>query len=335
MNQLAIISHDGYTIPAHLETLANEANKKIHNAKSKNTLIAYRSDWRHFTQWCEKNGLDPLPASVGTVVLYVTACAPRYKLSTIQRRLTAISQRHKTQDLEPPTSHKAVHSLLASIQRETHYRPNKKEALHLSVLNQLMEHVPDGLKGVRDRAILLVGFWGCLRRSEIANLNVDDITFTDEGVTIAVQYSKTDQSGKGEKVGLCYRPNVATCPVRALQRWLEASGLTDGALFRHVKADAIKPYVLKKGGKVVSVCESITGTVVAHAVKKYAKKAGLDAANFSGHSLRRGFAVQADKSRVSFAALKKHGRWRHDGTVRGYQEQSDLWTDNATASIQG
>lgn len=334
MQTALITTQGGQVLPSHLVELAFDANEKYRNAKAKATRVAYASDWRHFEGWCQENGLTALPAQTGTLALYVTACAKKHKLSTIRRRLTGIAQKHKEHDLETPTANRRIHTLIASIAREKHERPNKKEAMHLANLKQVLKHVnTDTLIGKRDACILRVGFWACLRRSELANLNVSDVQFTDEGVTINIRFSKTDQEGAGQKVGLCYRPNIEVCPVRALQRWLEASGLQSGALFRHVIGDAISAYILKRGGVELSRHERVSGGVIAHCIKRYCRMAGLDAANFSGHSLRRGFATTADRSRVSFTDIKRHGRWRHDATCRSYMETTDIWENNPTAAI--
>ena len=185
----------------------------------------------------------------------------------------------------------------------------------------MVEPLGDRPKDVRDRALLLIGFAGAFRRSELVALNVDDITDVDEGLHIDVLRSKSDQEGAGNVVGVPYGSHPPTCPVRAWRAWLEVSGITEGAVFRGIT----------RHGKISDT--RLTARAVADLVKARAKAAGLDDATFAAHSLRAGFATEAFSQSVPEFSVMKHGRWKSSSSMRGYIREGSLWGDNAAAKL--
>ena len=207
------------------------------------------------------------------------------------------------------------------IKRTHRMAPTKKAPALTAVIAAMVEPLGDRRIDVRDRALLLMGFAGAFRRSELVALDVEDITDTDEGLRIAVRRSKADQEGAGDAVGLPYGSNPATCPVRAWRAWLEMSGMTEGAAFR-----AITRHGLLRSGR-------LSTNAVARMVKRRAKKAGFDATTFAGHSLRAGFATEAFRQGVPELSVMRHGRWKSSQSMRGYIREGTLWSDNAAAKL--
>jgi integrase len=210
----------------------------IRAARAEATWRAYDADLRHFAAWCDQEGLSPLPAAPTTVAAYLTAhVPPRLAVSTLRRRLAAISVMHqaaghKATDL--PTRAAEVRTVWAGIRRTHGVAPQKVRAARTKVINALVAPLRDKSIDVRDRALLLIGFAGALRRSELIGLDVADITEDDDGLRLVLRRSKTDQEGETTTIGLPYGSNPSTCPVRAWRAWLGLAGLADGPAFRAV-----------------------------------------------------------------------------------------------------
>lgn len=290
-------------------------------AKSDNTLKAYRSDWAEFTAWCDANHVQALPATSETVANYISALATEgIKASTIQRRLSTISQAHKAAELDTPTKSYRVAMVLDGIKRTIGTAQTGKAAAKVDDITAMVDALDNSTKGLRDRALILVGFAGAFRRSELVALDVADIEFVREGVKITIRKSKTDQHGEGRKVGIPYGVNEATCPVRALQAWLNVSGITEGAVFRS----------LSKAGRLL---DRLTAQSVALVVKDQASDAGLDASKFSGHSLRAGFATSAAAAGKNERSIMKQTGHRSEAMVRRYIREGSLFLDNAAVGI--
>ena len=203
-----------------LSDIANRASEFVHHAKAKNTVRAYRSDWAHFESWCKLHGQSSLPASPETVVLYVSDLATTHKTSTITRRISAISQAHQIAGFETPTGSASVRLVMAGVRRTKGTAQSAKTPVLVDDLRRMVSRLPDNMLGVRDRALLLVGFGGAFRRSELVALDVADVAVTRDGLVITIRRSKTDQEGEARKIGVPYGSNPATCPVRAIQDWL-------------------------------------------------------------------------------------------------------------------
>ncbi|HTE18398.1 MAG TPA: tyrosine-type recombinase/integrase [Armatimonadota bacterium] len=306
---------------AELQQLQEQATEYLGQAKSANTLRAYRADWADFTAWCESAGASSLPAAPETLALYLTARAETHTVSTLQRRLAAISQAHQARDLETPTKHLLVRSVWAGIRRVRGTAQQGKAAAVTEDLRLMVERLPLTLIGIRDRALLLVGFAGAFRRSELVSLNRADVTVGRDGVTVHLRRSKTDQEGAGTTKGIPYGSNPDTCPVRSLREWLSRTGIKSGPLFRPVDRHGR----LGEG--------RLSDRAVALIVKRCAAAAGLKAADYSGHSLRAGLATSAAAAGVSERAIMKQTGHKSERMVRKYIREGSLWRDNAAGRV--
>lgn len=305
-----------------LVVLADQARDYAGQAKAANTLRAYRSDWGDFTAWCGAHGLEPLPASPETVALYLAALVDAgRKTSTLRRRLSAISQAHQAAGLESPTRDGRVRLVWSGIRRTHGTAQVGKSPAVTADIRAMVGTLGESLAGVRDRALLLVGFAGALRRSELVGLDVADVEQTREGLVVTVRRSKTDQEGAGRRIGIPYGSNPETCPVRALGAWLEASTIGEGALFRPISRHG----ALGAG--------RLTSQSVALVVKRAASSAGLDPAQFAGHSLRSGLATAAAAAGVSERAIMATTGHSSVAMVRRYIREGSLFRENAAASV--
>ncbi len=199
--------------PSSLE----QAREFARHSKAENTLRGYRADWRDFCGWCEGHGLCPLPALPETVAAYIAECAGRLKVGTIQRRLNAISEAHKAMGVTSPTHTAIVANTMKGIRRTLGRAPDQKAPALTDDIRSMVDATGDGTIGARDRALVLLGFAGAFRRSELVALDIEDCSFGKDGLTIILRRSKTDQDGIGRKIGIPYAANPNTCPVRVLQ----------------------------------------------------------------------------------------------------------------------
>ncbi len=182
---------------AALEEAAGRARDYVGQARAQNTLRGYRSDWTHFEAWCRDHELPSLPAAPESVALYLAALAETHKASTLQRRLSSISQAHKAAGLESPTGHAGVRAVWAGIRRAKGVAQEGKAPAVTEEVRAMVSALPDSLLGTRDRALLLLGFAGAFRRSELVSLDVGDVQETREGLVATLKRSKTDQEGEG------------------------------------------------------------------------------------------------------------------------------------------
>jgi site-specific recombinase XerD len=291
-------------------------------AKAANTWRGYRADWADFTRWCTAQGLAPLPASPETVALYLTTLADAgRKASTLQRRLSSISQFHQAAGQESPTRSLTVLTVWAGIRRVHGTASHGKAPAVTADLKAMVATLPDTLIGVRDRALLLLGFAGAFRRSELVGLTVEDLAFTADGLVVTLQRSKTDQEGEGRKVGIPYGSHRETCPVRSMQAWLEVAALTEGPVFR----------AINRHGQVQP--GALSDKAVALIVKRAAAAAGLDASQYGGHSLRAGLATSAAAAGVSERAIMAQTGHKSLPMVRRYIREGSLFRENAAAFL--
>jgi len=284
-----------------------------------NTRRAYAADLRHFEDWCARQGLEALPAAPQTVALYLTDHAGRLSVATLQRRLSAIAGAHKLKGLESPTRHAAVATVWSGIKR-THGTAHARVAPILGAdLRAMLAALRDSLTGVRDRALLLLGFAGAFRRSELVALDWSDIEETAEGLVVTLKRSKTDQEGEGAKVGIPRGRTAETCPDAALRAWKAASA-GEGPVFRNLTRHG------RIGGR-------LSDKGVALVVKRAAEAAGLDPARFSGHSLRAGLATAAAAAGASERAIGNQTRHKSLKVLRGYIREGSLFRENAAATV--
>lgn len=300
------------------------ARQFIRASKAENTVRGYQSDWRAFCAWCEPQRLAPLPAPPETVAAYIADCAGRLKVGSIQRRLNAIAEAHKAVGLDSPTHNGMVRNTLKGIRRTLGTAQSRKTAALTGEIRTMIEVADDGTKstiGARDRALILLGFAGAFRRSELAGLDVEDCTFSRDGLVVTLRRSKTDQDGGGRKIGIPYGSNPETCPVRTIQAWIEAAAISTGPLFR----------ALNRHGQVQP--GRLSGIDVARVVKKLAQRAGLDAARYAGHSLRAGHATSAAIAGASERSIMNQTGHRSVQMVRRYIRDGSLFRENSAGKL--
>jgi len=304
-------------VPSSLD----QAREFARNSKAANTLRGYQSDWRDFCQWCERNNQRPLPASPETVAAYIAECAGRLKVGSIQRRLNAIAEAHKAVGLDSPTSSGIVRNTLKGIRRTLGVATVQKTPALTADIRAMVDATDAGLIGLRDRALVLLGFAGAFRRAELVSLVVSDLEFSRDGLTVTLRRSKTDQEAQGRKIGIPYGSNPDTCPVRSLQLWLEQSAITEGSVFRSLnRHDQILP-------------SRLSGLDVARVVKKLARRAGLDPAKYSGHSLRAGHATSAAASGASERSIMNQTGHKSVQMVRRYIREGSLFRENSGGKL--
>jgi integrase len=304
-----------------LADLTDKARQYFENAKADNTRRAYDADWRHFTAWASHHHLDSLPAATQSVALYLTDMADRYAVATMQRRLSAIAVVHRMKGLPNPCDHAAVKTVWAGIRREKGTAPRRKAPALLELVRQVMEGLGTRPIDSRDRALILMGFAGAFRRSELVGLDVNDVQATSEGLRVTIRRSKTDQEGEGQVIGIPYGSNPQTCPVRALRAWLDIAGITEGSLFRSVN----------RHGHIGA--SGLSDRAVALIVKRLVAGLGMDAGNYAGHSLRSGFCTSASAKGATELAISRQSRHRSIAVLRGYIREGNLFRENAATTI--
>jgi site-specific recombinase XerD len=319
---LALPRADQTLTLASLEAVDEQARQYIADAVAQNTRRAYRSDWRLFTSWCADRGLDALPAAPSTVARFLTDQAGTKTVATLHRRLSAIVQAHRAAGYPAPSDDATVRAVWRGIRRSKGTAPTKKQPLLTEDVKRLLTVLPDSLAGARDRALLLLGFAGAFRRSELVALDVADIErVPDRGALVTIRRSKTDQEGQGERIPLHTGADPATCPVRALATWLEMSGIEAGPIFRPIDRH-------RRLGD-----NRLTAQSVALIVKRTAEAAGLDPARLAGHSLRAGFATAAAIAGAELHAIMRQTRHRSATVAAGYVRDADPFRGSAGALV--
>jgi integrase len=293
----------------------------IRASKAESTIRGYRADWRNFCGWCESHGVNPLPASPETVASYIANCAGRLKVGSIQRRLNAIAEAHKAVGLDSPIHHAMVANTMKGIRRTLGTAPAQKAPTLTDDVRAMIDSTDAGIIGARDRALVLLGFAGAFRRSELVTLEVEDCAFGKDGLTITLRRSKTDQDGAERKIGIPYGSNPETCPVRTIQAWLEIADINSGPLLR-----SINRHGQVRAGR-------LSGIDVARVVKKLAERAGLDAAKYGGHSLRAGHATSAAIAGASERSIMKQTGHRSVQMVRRYIRDASLFRENSAGKL--
>src|SRR5712692_5045074 len=308
-------------VPSPVVPSLEQVREYIRASKAENTLRGYQSDWRDFCAWCEVRGLCPLPASPETVAAYIAECAGRLKVGSIQRRLNAIAEAHKAVGVESPTHHAIVANTMKGIRRTLGTAAVQKAPALTDDIRAMIDATDAGIIGARDRALILLGFAGAFRRSELIGLDVEDCAFGKDGLTVTLRRSKTDQQGAGRKIGIPYGANPETCPVRVLQTWIEQAGISAGPLFRSIN----------RHGQVQA--GRLSPVDVARIVKKLALRAGLDAAKYAGHSLRAGHATSAAIAGASERSIMNQTGHRSVQMVRRYIRDGSLFRENSAGKL--
>jgi integrase len=320
--------------------LTAEAARRVAEGLAANTRRAYAHDWAVFTDWCAQTGRRALPASAETLANYVTALAEQELApSTVDRALACVLARHDAADLPKPAT-KAARLALRSYRRERAadgHRARRAPAIDVAVLRQLVDATPaDTLAGLRDRAALILGFALMGRRSELAALDIADISETDDGLEVFIATTNTDRDAHGETVPIPYGSHPDTCPVRVVRTWLAAlaeRGFTVGALLRPVDRHGRlggEPGHLGRGNRT-----RITGEAINLIVRRAALRAALPNANtYTAHSLRAGGATAAARAGAGMTAIAAHGRWAEGSpVVHTYIRAADRWRDNPMRGI--
>ena len=297
-----------------IKNLELETIKNLRNSKSTNTLRAYQSDYNDFSIFCSKNGFQAMPTEPKVLSLYLTHLASYSKFSTLKRRLASISIIHKTKGHYIDTKHPIIVENLMGIKRTNGSNQKGKKPLLIKDLKLLIQAIDKSkeknIRKIRDKALVLIGFSGGFRRSELVDIEHEDIEFVEEGVKIFVKRSKTDQSGEGMTKAIPYFENINFCPVKALKKWVVAAELKDGKIF------------------------NISDKNVALIIKKYANYAGLDAHRYAGHSLRSGFATSTAESGAEERNIMAMTGHKSTEMVRRYIKEANLFKNNALNKIK-
>jgi site-specific recombinase XerD len=332
-NELTTATDD--CLPALEVELGKRARSYAEAAKAANTRRAYRSDWQTFEAWCASRNVTALPAYPNTVLAYLVEHAGKVRVSTLQRRLSAIREAHLYRGIKLDTSSAAFRDVWRGIRR-THAVPaNKKAPLLTARLRRAIATLPGTLAGRRDRAMLLIGFGAALRRSELAGLEVAQregaagwIEETPDGLAVHLGATKTDQTGEGDVIGIPYGTNVETCPVRSYKAWLAVSGIKTGPAFRaidrhgHMAASAISGKAVATIVKRAVVAGEISGGATV-------AEATATSAGFAGHSLRAGLATSAAANDAPGHAIQRQLRHKRFDTTQGYIRGGELFKKNA------
>ena len=300
--------------------LSAKSKRRMRKSKSDNTLKSYAADWNDFTDWCEANKLCPLPCKPEDIVNYINDLADNAKANTVSRRVTAISENHIAGGYQEnnPAKHVMVHNAMQAIRREKGTFQHGKAPILLETLPLLADMLSGSdLVTLRDKALLFLGFAGAFRRSELVAVQIEDLTFTTQGMVVFIPQSKGDHLGAGSEIAIPYAPQKEICAVRAVRNWMEAAGITSGPLFRGFKRN-LQPRDTQLNDKAV-----------AEIVKKYMARLGLDPSDFAGHSLRRGFATSAAQHDLNTLEIMRQTRHKSEKMVHRYIEQGNLFKENA------
>lgn len=299
-----------------IDELLEEAHRTAIESIPANTRKAYSADWNHFRNWCQRRSRTPLPASAETLSAYLAALSKTHAIATARRRLTTVGKIHKAAEKLDPTQDTKVKQLWRGILRSKGEAQRGKKPLLVADLRKMMDALPKTLQGDRDRALLLLGFAGGVRRHELVALDVEDLEEVEEGLVIHLRRSKTDQTGSGLKKGIPYGKVRKTCPVRAVVSWLQAAGIYEGPVFRAMtKHDQTRRKRLSPQSVAL---------VVKHALRLIGKRSR----DYSGHSLRSGLVTAAAIAGADERAIMIHTGHKSVQMVRRYMRDASLFRDN-------
>ena len=310
-----------------IKTLQEETLLNLKNSKAINTIRAYKSDFNDFALFCAKNGFKSLPSEPKIVSLYLTHLSTKdAKISTLKRRLVSIGVIHKLKGHYLDTKHPAILENIMGIKRRKGSIQRGKKPLLINdlklLINAIDQQKREEIKKIRDRSIILIGFSGGFRRNEIVSLDFEDLDFVTEGLKISLRRSKTDQFGEGLIKGLPYFDNSKYCPVLSILKWIEITKIKNGPLFRRFSK-----------GSILSD-KRLTDQTIALLIKQYLQLAGIDSKNFSGHSLRSGFATTAAESGAEERSIMAMTGHKSTEMVRRYIKEANLFKNNALNKIK-
>ena len=293
-----------------VKSLELETLKNLKISKSNNTLRAYQSDFRDFSEFCAKNGFSSMPTQPKIIALYITHLSKSSKFSTLKRRIASISVLHKLKGHYLDTKHPIIMENLHGIKRALGSRQKAKKPILINDLKLIIKAIDE--EKIRDKALILVGFSGGFRRSELVNIHYDDIEFVTEGVKILIKRSKTDQSGEGSVKAIPYFDNQEFCPVVALKNYVN------------------KKFSNNNEGKIFDISDKSVALII----KRYADKAGLDSSKYAGHSLRSGFATTAAEFGAEERNIMAMTGHKTTQMVRRYIQEANLFKNNALNKIK-
>ena len=297
-----------------VKSLELETLKNLKNSKSSNTLRAYQADFRDFSIFCEKNGLTAIPTEPKIISIYLTNLSKTSKFSTLKRRIASISVIHKIKGHYLDTKHPIIIENLLGIKRLKGSRQLAKKPILINDLKLIIKAIDEieqqEFKKLRDKAIILIGFSGGFRRSELVNLEYEDLEFVPEGVKLLIKRSKTDQSGEGSIKAIPYFNNEKYCPVKVLKKWIAITNIKSGKIF------------------------NISDKSVSLIIKKYTQIVGLDPKRYGGHSLRSGFATSAAESGAEERNIMAMTGHKTTQMVRRYINEANLFKNNALNKIK-
>ena len=314
-------------ITTDLKALQEETLLNLQSSKANNTVRAYKSDFNDFEIFCAQNGFKSLPSDPQIVSLYLTHLSTKEaKISTLKRRLVSIGVIHKLKGFYLDTKHPSIIENIMGIKRRKGSNQLSKKPILINslknIINAIDEQNKEEIKIFRDRSIILIGFSGGFRRNEIVSLDYDDLDFVPEGLKINLRRSKTDQFGEGFTKALPYFDNSQYCPVVSLKKWIKISKIKSGAVFRR----------FSKGSKLSE--NRLTDQTVALLIKEYLKLTGIDSKNYSGHSLRSGFATSAAESGAEERSIMAMTGHKSTEMVRRYIKEANLFKNNALSKIK-
>src|SRR5210317_1372937 len=310
-----------------IKALQEETLLNLQNSKASNTIRAYKSDFNDFGLFCAKNGLKSLPTEPKILALYLTYLSSKgIKMSKLKRRLVSIGVIHKLKGHYLDTKHPLIIENIMGIKRRKGSIQKGKKPLLISnlkeIINVIDTEINEEIKKLRDRSIILIGFSGGFRRNEIISLDYEDLDFVQEGLKITLKRSKTDQFGEGSLKGLPYLDNSKYCPVVSMRNWIDISKINSGPLFRR----------FTKGSKLSD--KRLSDQTVALLIKDYLKIAGIESRNYSGHSLRSGFATSAAESGAAERSIMAMTGHKSTEMVRRYIKEANLFKNNALNKIK-
>ena len=310
-----------------IKALQDQTLNNLKSSKANNTIRAYRSDFKDFSVFCAKNSLKPFPTDPKIVALYLTYLSSKgAKISTLKRRLVSLGVIHKLKGHYLDTKHPIIIENLMGIKRKIgSFQKGKKPILInqlKSIINVIDNEKTKEIKKIRDKTLILIGFGGGFRRTELVSIDYNDIELVPEGVKIVVRRSKTDQFGEGMLKGLPYFSNQNYCPVLHLKKWLKLSNIKSGPIFRRFS-------------KSLKLSENrLTDQSVALLLKNYLDAAGIENKNYSGHSLRSGFATVSAESGADERSIMAMTGHKTTQMVRRYIKEANLFKNNALNKIE-
>ena len=300
-------------IVTNVKNLELETIKNLKNSKAHNTLRAYQADFSDFSNFCKTNNFSSLPTDPKIVALYLTHLSSSCKFSTLKRRLASIKVIHKLKGHYIDTKHPIISENLMGIKRKLGVKQISKKPILLNDLKLIIQAITDEkneFKKIQNKALILIGFAGGFRRSELVSIDYDDVDFVDEGVKINIKKSKTDQIGIGMVKAIPYFENTKFCPVVSLKEWINYAKINSGRIFK------------------------ISDKSVALIIKKYALISGLDHSKYAGHSLRSGFATSTAETGADERSIMAMTGHKTTQMVRRYIQEANLFKNNALNKIK-